>query len=301
MRNCVRPERLSFQAVPGFSEVFFCPEGRPVVGRSLSRARGPSPSAGVVSDGRCFAESLPPLLLRVALHFRAVSPSAFGSGGRCAVCALRRILRFSRSRKRLLAALCPGQRFCPRLRRGTPSPSFLLSLPVPCARMQARHGRHGRRVHSVAAVCSPGAGLDSHSGRRAPWASLRLQNSRSSPHSLCLRFFRVCGSACGSRRLSAPLGQGAASLLLLAAEAPFCAELLGSVCGRAARPSRRERRRSALRALRMPSSLPNFPPRSAFSKRSSGFFSEITAGPEPVLSEPELRPRLFCFFCEVCR
>lgn len=141
-------------------------------------------------------------------------------------------------------------------------PRFSCRCPVPCARMQARHGRHGRREHSVAAVCPPGAGLDSHSGRRAVWASLRLQNFHSSPHSLCLGIFRVCGSACGSRR---------------------------------------ERRRSALRALRMPSALPNFPPRSAFSKRSSGFFSEITAGPEPVLSEPELRPRLFCFFCEVCR
>ena len=103
-----------------------------------------------------------------------------------------------------------------------------------------------------------------------------------------------------ARGSTSALVSGSASLLLLAAEASF-SDALGSVCGCAARPSRRERRRSALRALRMPSALPNFPPRSAFSKRSSGFFSEITAGPEPVLSEPELRPRLFCFFCEVCR
>ncbi len=118
----------------------------------------------VASDGRSFAESLPPLSLLVALLFHAVPPSAFGSGGRRAVCALRRILRFSRSRKRLLAALCPGQHFCPRPRRGAPSPSLLLPplpLPFPCARMQARHGRHGRpcapspqSVLQVRDVCS---------------------------------------------------------------------------------------------------------------------------------------------------
>ncbi len=157
----------------------------------------------VASDGRSFAESLPPLSLLVALLFHAVPPSALVSG------VERLPLRFS----------------FPRCRCPFPARGCRLGTVVTAGR--------ALRCRGLSSRCGTSARLPLRQER--PLGSVRspegLVSSRPSPD-----VFRVRSSACGPR-LSAPFWSGRGEpCFCLPPKSPFARSALGSVCECAARP-----------------------------------------------------------------